>query len=272
MILFDKLFYKNLLLKVFVILIITNVVFSVPYSSKFLSNNLKKSIKIYYSKNIQSLRKALKPRFIHYVASENYLKYRQIRVTGILFTYDKKEARNVFFASSIDNFKQHLMSRNTKGIWYYILSPKPYKEKIPNRKIRYRFLVDGSFENDINGDMEINADGNQISVYYSDETNFKRAYGALISRDKKSYQKKIIFRTKIKNTQKVSLIANFNHWNPKLDIMVEVADGVFEIKKYLPKGKYTYLYRVAGEYHIDNVNTQKKHHPVYGLVSYFEVK
>ncbi len=268
MILFRKLVYHVISFA----FIITNLIFSLPYSSEFLDNNSKKDIKTYYSKNLYNLTRALKPRIIHYITSENYLEYHKIRVTGVLFTYQDREAKNVIFTSSRDNFKRHQMTRNTKGVWYHLLSPKPYKLKKPQRKVRYRFLVDGAFENDANGDIETHSDGSQVSVYYFDQLDFEQDYGTLITKQGASHQSEIIFRVKIPGAHKVSLIGSFNHWNQELDTMKEVSKDVFEIRKELPQGKYIYLYRASGEYHVDTINTQKRRHPVYGRVSYFEIK
>ena len=265
--------FRNLLIHgIPLALILIKATFSLPYSSEFLDNNSIQNIKVYYSKNLQNLTRAVKPRMIHYISSENYLKHHKARVTGVLFTYQDREARRVIFTSSLDNFKRHGMTRNTKGIWYYLLSPKPYKSKKPQRKIRYRFLVDGAFENDANGDSETHSDGSQVSIYYFDQLDFEQDYGTLITKQGASHQSEVIFRVKMPGAHKVSLIGNFNHWNQELDIMKKVSQNVFEIRKELPQGKYIYLYRVSGEYHIDNINTLKKIHPVYGRVSYFEVK
>ena len=245
---------------------------STPYSSEFLESGSKRNIKAYHSKQLNELSKAVKPRVIHYIASENYRKYGSIHVTGVLFTYQDEEARKVMFISSMDNFQRHPMTRNARGVWYHILPSKPYQLEAAQSKVRYQFLVDGSFETDAHGEIETSADGNRVSVYRFDPLDFKPGYGVLFSRGGPSYSQEVTFRVKIPSADEVSLIGNFNHWNHELDIMKKVAENVFEIRKKLPKGKYIYLYRTLGEYYMDEANIQKKFHPVYGRVSYFEVK
>ena len=242
-----------------------------PYSSQSSGRSDEKEIKTYFYRNLHNLTKALKPRMIHYISTNNYNQYNQIHVTGVLFTYRDPSAYQVSFVHSLDQFRPHLMTRNKKGVWYYILLPKSYLSNLPGKEVRYKFLVDGAFETDSNGLTKTNSSGGSISVYHLDESIFRPTYGPSIIKKGNSYTQEVIFRIKLKDVDQVSLIGNFNHWDNDIDVMQKISDNVFELRKKLPKGEYTYLFYSGSGYHVDDVHAEKKKHPIFGRVSYIKI-
>ena len=243
-----------------------------PYTSQFLvQKSGSESVKMYYLEQIQRLSEAAPPQLIDYISSRNTKKYGKVLVRGVLFTYKNEGARRVLFASSIDNFVRYSMNRNEKGVWFYIFVLKPYQAQLHDREFKYRFIVDTIFVNDPNGYQKADSSGEYISVYNWGEHTFEPAFGVIPLKRKTTHTREFLFRVRIPNSSRVSLIGSFNHWNQDLDIMNEVADDIFELRKFLLHGEYIYLYRAEGEYHLDIYNHQKKSHNTYGKVSYLRV-
>lgn len=232
----------------------------------------KESIKTYYSKHIDNLRRAVQPRMINYVDTANYSRYGRLEVTGILFTYKDAHARMVQFVSDIDRFKPHAMMKNRRGVWYYLLIPEKYVSSKPVKKIRYKFMVDGIFEYDpTHNQFEEDRGNSFISTYYLTDDDISPHTGALILKDRPPYGRTVLFRIKAPEAARASVIGTFNRWDSSMDIMTRTEDGYFVLKKTLPPGEYIYLYRIDGETTLDKSNPDKKSHAVYGATSYLTI-
>ena len=272
MMILESSFKKNL--NIFLIIFTSIFLVSAkPYTSQFLFRETdSENVKSYYPGDIQHISEGASPQLINYVSSRNIKKHGEILVQGILFTYKNEKARKVLFTSGIDNFMRHQMNRNQKGVWFYVLVMKPYQAYQHGKELRYRFIVDNIFINDPNASQEVDSLGEFISAYNYREHTPEPIFGVIPLKRKTAHTKEFLFRVCIPNTDRVSLIGNFNHWNQDLDIMQEIEEDIFEIRKFLPHGKYIYLYKAKGEYHIDTFNHQKRFHKAYGKVSYLQVK
>ncbi len=241
--------------------------FLIPlYSSKI--------IEIYYQKNIHSLDDSISPKIIHYIDTSNYSKQDSLKITGVLFTYKDQYARKVFFISNIHNFRHVPMLKNRKGIWFYVLpiNSDNFKRK-SEREIRYKFLVDGSFQIDQkNKQNEYTSSNKLASIYYLKNFPVQLALGISERKAISPYEKQVFFRIYNPHAKRVSLVGNFNSWNSELDKMEKKEGGYFEIRKILPPGEYIYLYKIDENYVLDSQNENKKADPVYNIVSYIKIK
>jgi 1,4-alpha-glucan branching enzyme len=63
------------------------------------------------------------------------------------------------------------------------------------------------------------------------------------------------FQIYLPNAEVVSLVGDFNEWNPENDFLKKDRNGVFFLeKKLLPKDFYHYQFIVDGEYQVDTYN------------------
>jgi 1,4-alpha-glucan branching enzyme len=70
----------------------------------------------------------------------------------------------------------------------------------------------------------------------------------------KSKRKKIQFSLQAAESQKVSLVGEFNNWNPDADPMQKSANGTWTKTKMLSPGNLEYKYWVDGEWMQDPQN------------------
>ncbi len=228
--------------------------------------------KTYLYHQIHYLREAVRPRAIAYLDAALYRDRGVYGQNGILFTIKQPAARQVFFLSDADNFKPRLMTRGKRGVWYYLYAPEPYDSVEPRRKLRYKFRVDDHFQVDTSHEQrEEDGAGGFLSVYYLTEDDLSARQGVLVLRQSNRFQKEVLFRLRAPGAGRVSLVGNFNNWNSDLDIFANESPGVFVLKKTLPPGEYTYLFKVDGETKLDVENHNLRYHPVFGKVSYFKV-
>ena len=230
------------------------------------------NIKTYYPRHLAELRKAVQPRIIYYVDSRNYKLYGKMLVRGVLFTYDAPQAKKVELVSDMDKFTRHELTRNNKGVWYYILQPPEYVTTKMHKKIRYKFLVDGIFDYDRTHQFYEEDNANSfISYFYLTEEDLHPQYGVSILPGKKGHSKEVIFRVFAPRARSVSLVGNFNQWNSEIDQMNLSDKGFFEIRKALAPGEYIYLFKVDGSMIQDKHNLELKYHPVFGRTSYLKL-
>ncbi|MDH4262136.1 MAG: hypothetical protein OEV78_03720 [Spirochaetia bacterium] len=252
---------------------ITGDVYSIyGYSSDLLKKNEGEKVNYYYARHLEKLRKSVKPRFIHIIDTKKFANEHTVLGSGVLFTFKSFQARDVSFVSNVDRFEKHKMTRNEKGVWYYILPRKEFDEKIPKREILYKFVVDGLFVQDSTHDnYEDDNAGGIISKFTFTEDMFKPQEGVLVLENDTSSNKKVIFRLYAPKAKFVSLIGSFNNWDSEIDIMQKSESGYFQIEKSLPAGEYTYLLRIDGKTVVDKKSTELKYHPVFEKVGFFKV-
>lgn len=229
-------------------------------------------IKTYYHNQIDHLQKAVVPRPIHFVFSGNYRRYGRLSIRGILFTYKDTHAKHVDLIYESNGFKPIAMTRNSSGVWYHVLVMDEVSSVLQT-KIRYKFSVDGIFYPDPthNSYEEDNANG-LISAYTIVNNTIKPQQGVIAIPESVGYGKKYIFRLYRPHAQTASLAGTFNSWNEELDSMKKNADGYFELTKTLPPGEYSFVFKVDGKQETVNATGKFRYHPVFGNVSYLQVK
>ena len=71
---------------------------------------------------------------------------------------------------------------------------------------------------------------------------------------KKGTKKAVKFFIEAVNAEKVTLMGDFNNWNPEIHKMNPIGDGVWEKKLILSPGKYEYKFRVDDNWMEDPEN------------------
>ena len=242
------------------------------YSSEIFSSKDSRQTHLYFNKDLKNLTIAVKPRFIELIDTQNYKQSNKILTSGILFTIKNYNATSVNFVSDFDNYVMHPMTKNDKGVWYYIFELRTYKENIKTNMLKYKFVVDGLFVNDsthINY-TEDNA-GGLLSIFYFTSEQFKPEEGVIVLQADTLDNKKVLFRIYRPDAKSISLMSSFNNWDSNIDKMKRTDDGYFEISKSLPYGEYVYLYKIDQSVSVDQKSPELKYNHVFGKVGYFKL-
>jgi len=243
------------------------------YSSEVLKKSDSEKNNYYYAKNLEKLRKSVKPRFIRLLDSRNFTRNHTVVDSGVLFTYKNYQAKNVDFVCNLDRYQKHSMIRNEKGVWYYILPVDEYEEKTPEREILYKFVTDGLYIYDsTHENFEDDNSGGLLSKFTLTSDMMKAKEGVTVLGWETPNTKKVLFRLYAPHSRYVSLIGSFNNWDSETDTMKRTSDGYYEIIKSLIPGEYAYLFRIDGKDVVDVKSQELKYHPVFEKVGYFRIK
>jgi 1,4-alpha-glucan branching enzyme len=68
---------------------------------------------------------------------------------------------------------------------------------------------------------------------------------------KKQNKKRITFKLDAPEAQFVSLVGDFNSWNPDSHLLKKNSNGSWKISVSLPPGRYEYRFMVDGQWHND---------------------
>jgi len=72
----------------------------------------------------------------------------------------------------------------------------------------------------------------------------------------KAQKKRISFKLNASEAHEVSIVGDFNNWNPKTHVMKKDKKGVWSKTILIPQGRYEYKYFVDGEWWLDPENNQ----------------
>ncbi len=182
---------------------------------------------------------------------------------GTLFTYKNRGAREVMMTGSFSRWKPVQMTRSDSGIWYYFL---PADES--GRGITYKYIVDGILIRDpLNPDRVDDRMGSYLSV----------ADPAVKSEGKhvtwrKTGDNTVEFRLYRPGATFVSLVGDFNNWNPEDDILARGSGGIWRLRKKLFRGVYRYKFIVDGEWLPDMYNSRSASDDTGEICSVIEIK
>lgn len=197
--------------------------------------------KVMYFHSLKSLDKSDSPRQINMLRPDGMGK---ALVDGMLFTYKNRGAKQVSISGNFSGWNPERMNRSNNGIWYYFL---PAGDS--GRNLRYKFLVDGTWIMDpVNPDRDDDGRGSYLSVTEPMMKNEGRQV---------SYRKigsSIEFRIYRPTAAFISLVGDFNNWNPEQDLLSRGKDGIWRLKKKLFPGTYRYKYIVDGDWVPDIYN------------------
>ncbi|MCX7679173.1 MAG: hypothetical protein N2316_08125 [Spirochaetes bacterium] len=164
---------------------------------------------------------------------------------GILVTYKNRQADKVEIAGNFSHWRPHAMERGNQGVWFYLITI-PMK----NNDIHYKLRVDGIWTYDPHNPERIDdGAGSFISIappfrqHESRQVSYRILGNGIVE-----------FRLYKPNARFVSIVGDFNHWNPENDILRRGTDGIWRLKKRLAPGEYRYKYLIDGQWEVDLFN------------------
>lgn len=201
---------------------------------------------IRYVFGLQQINVAAAPQHITLVDADKTMLMEKPISNGILFTYKNRKADNVRITGDFSNWQPRAMQRSKHGIWYYFL---PTMEN-GNGFVKYKFQVDGILIPDPSNTVaEIDGAGSFISLsplppeHYSNHITYRITETGDVE-----------FRLYSPYARLISLVGDFNAWNPEHDLMQRGGDGVWRLTLRLLPGTYRYMYIVDGAASADVYN------------------
>lgn len=195
--------------------------------------------------NLTMLKDAAPPENIRLVMVNNLSTAKKIVSNGVLFTFKDRKAGNVKIAGNFSSWKMKNMTRGKDGVWFFFLSSEEF-----SGGILYKFNVDGLWTDDPRNAMnEYDKAGSYLSVV----ENKSHDEGKLLSL-KYLDRNRVMFRIYKPDARIISLVGDFNSWNPENDLLKMGDDGVWRLEKRLPRGEYRYKFIIDGEWKADLFN------------------
>jgi 1,4-alpha-glucan branching enzyme len=217
---------------------------------------------VYYS-SLTSLKQSDTPRNVRLVHSGRRSGQSMLASEGILFTYKNRGARTVSISGNFRAWKTAAMERSDNGVWYYFL---PAGEQ--GREIKYKFMVDGTWIMDPQNPERVD-DG--MGSYLSVAGPAVKAEGRQVSW-RSIGKNSVEFRLWRPGAGIVSLVGDFNHWNPEDDLLSKGRDGIWRLRKKLFPGVYRYKYIIDGEWSPDIYNARSASDDTGETCSIIEIK
>ncbi len=215
----------------------------------------------YYS--LTMLRDASPPENIRLVMVNNLSTDRSVVSEGTLFTYKDRRAKSVQIGGNFSSWKTINMTRGKDGVWFYFLSTEDF-----SGKIRYKYNVDGLWTDDPRNALN---EYDRAGSYLSIAENRTHDEGRLLSL-KFIDRNRVQFRLYKPDARIISIVGDFNGWNPENDLMKRGDDGVWRLEKRLPRGEYRYQFIIDGEWKPDIFNPLSASDNTGGICSLLRVK
>lgn len=219
-------------------------------------NNTNNTIEYYH--NFQLLKEARPPREMKVINTGNINKGKSLIEYGTLISYKNRKAGNLRIAGDFSNWQPIDMSKSKFGVWYYFLT---------NTNItRYKFMVDGIWINDpVNIEKEDDNSGSYVSIIEQlDQIDNNITY--------RHVEKQIVeFRIFKPKAKFVSIVGDFNNWNPENDLLEKKKNGVWTLTKRLFPGIYKYKYIIDGTWTVDLFNPKTAHDNAEGICSLIKI-
>jgi len=153
----------------------------------------------------------------------------------------------------------HPYTMNERGV--FVLD-YPVPEGV--REIRYRIVVDGLWMADpANPLTDTDAAGVPFSVY----TLEKEPVRTIINPKPQGDALTFVFQGS--PGRRVSLVGDFNNWDPFMSPLEEISPGMYSISLRMPAGEHWYYFFSDGRRILDRFNAQSGVDPDGGTVSYF---
>jgi len=216
-----------------------------------------------YFHSFKTLKDAGAPREMKIINTDNIGKGKSAVESGVLITYKNWKAKDVKIAGDFSFWDSINMSRSNYGVWYAFLT-KLNKTKVT----RYKLIVDGTWTSDpMNIEKEDDGLGSYVSViepfFHTDKE--KLTY-RIIGRDQ------VEFRIYKPNAKFVSIVGDFNNWNPENDLLSKRKNGVWSLKKKLSPGIYKYKYIIDDNWSVDLYNPKTAGDLAGGICSLIKIE
>ncbi len=231
--------------------------------------------RVYSLQQLETLRRAVAPRYVRVVNYRQYPSTRRYLEKGVLFTYYGYRSRRVMLAGDFNNWTPIPMHRNSMGVYYWIL---PVREVEGGRIVdtyKYKFVVDGIWTHDpTHQNFTDDGLGGYVSSYYLDRPDVNRQATVRVIRETRPAAERLVeFAIYQPNVENLSLVGDFNNWNPEHDVMTRGEDGIFRLRLRLRPGQYLYKYVADGRWILDSFNEDARYHNgIRELASFLDLK
>lgn len=197
---------------------------------------------------IQGIDESQPPRLVGDVVIFSYKPMTPVRFVGARFANENYSVL-------------HIYSRNENGV--FVLD-YPLSEGI--RELRYRMVVDGLWMNDpANPDTELDPLGNVISLY-----TLKAEPSFAVLNPQTGSDGRVTFEFHGRPGQRVSIMGDFNDWDPFTDPLSDVRPGIFRITLRVLSGRHFYVFFTEGRKTLDPYNSETGTDPDGNPVNYFD--
>lgn len=143
----------------------------------------------------------------------------------------------------------HVMFRNEQGV-HFMLYPIPDGEN----ELRYRFVSDGHWSADPqNPQSYSDAHGVRLSVFELPERVTELSSPVLHA------DGSVEFTLEAAPNRRVTLVGDFNNWDPYMHVMRETEPGLYYIRLRVASGRYGYQFVGAGRRINDPLNDRRLH-------------
>jgi len=231
--------------------------------SVILTSSMPYDKKIVYYYTFTQLKNAGSPEKIRVIITDNISKGKPVVADGLLFTYKDRKADKVQISGNFSSWKMTSMSRGKDGVWFFFLSNNDF-----TGKVEYKFNVDGLWTEDpYNAFREDDKRGSYLSLSENDPPSDGKLVTYKIT--KKNI---ILFRTYKPDARIISLVGDFNGWNPEHDVMKRGGDGIWRLEKRLPAGMYRYKFIVDGDWQPDVFNPESASDSAGDICSIVKIK
>jgi hypothetical protein len=169
---------------------------------------------------------------------------------NIIFTY--KNTHPVRFVGAIFEHEgysvTHVYQKNQHNL-FFLIYPKPARLT----KLTYRIIVDGLIMSDPHNPL---VERDILGVEYS-VVEVKALPEVLIKNPEKKENGEISFILRTSPGRNVSIVGDFNDWDPFMHPLKEAPAGYFRISLRVASGKHYYYFIVDGEKRLDPLNLSR---------------
>ncbi len=238
-------------------------IISVLLLSVILTSSMPYDKKLVYYYTLTQLKNAGSPEKIRVVITDNISTGKPVIAEGLLFTYKDRKAEKVLISGNFNSWKMLKMTRGRDGVWFYFLSNNDFAGRV-----EYKFNVDGLWTED---PSNFSRQDDKQGSYLSLSDNESPSDGRLVTY-KFTAKDRILFRTYKPQARIISVVGDFNGWNPEHDIMKRGNDGIWRLEKRLPAGVYRYKFIVDGEWLPDLFNPESASDSAGDICSIIKIK
>jgi hypothetical protein len=168
-------------------------------------------------------------------------------ITGdsIIFFY-KNNASKILVGGDFNDWKPDLLMMETEtNFWQY-----SWVSRLPKGIYKYKLMVDDIWINDPNNTNVIIDDSGQPVSYFELKEDFIPGATYPLWLEKDIYQ----FKYENISAKNVSLVGDFNNWNPYLTPLTNTGAGEFLVKVRLKPGIHSYCFVVDDDWKADPNN------------------
>ena len=217
--------------------------------------------KVYTLEQIERLRRAVSPRYIRVMDWRGYKRDGKVLTRGILFTYAGYRAGRVYLAGDFNNWKMIQLRRNQRGVYYHILPVREIEAGVRIKDYKYKFLVDVIWTQDpTHPNILDDGLGGYLSTFYLEREDTPRHITVRVLKEARQREDRLVeFAIYLPDVENLSIVGNFNHWNPEHDLLTKGEDGIFRLRLRLKPGEYVYKYVADGRWIVDPFNENTRY-------------